>query len=311
MKTVFVADLGGTKVAAAILDATGKILARKTEPVDTSSKLAPAEQVARLASELGTYVGKANAYISAAVAIPGLVRRNGTVWAPNLPGWDKVPLARLLQTKLKVPVVVESDRNAAVLGETFAQKGAARGKTDVVVMIVGTGIGVGILSEGRLVRGAHELSGCAGWMVVTEQESAERKQCGTLEAFTAGPGIARSGREVFPKLTDARELADKARNGNRKAKQVYQRAGTLLGYGVANLVSLFDPQVVVFAGGMSGAADLFWDDLLSAALDRAQPLAAKQVRIKLSRLGGDANLYGCAKLAWEAAPKARAATAGT
>ena len=105
--------------------------------------------------------------------MPGLVRRDGTVWAPNLPGWKRMALARRLKGALGVPVMVESDRNAAVLGKTW--RGAARGKSDVIVLMLGTGIGAGILSGGRLVRGAHELAGCAGWMVVTDEYGVEAR----------------------------------------------------------------------------------------------------------------------------------------
>ncbi len=282
--TVLAADLGGTKLALALVDSAGKVSARRTEPVDLSFQLGPVHQIARLARELGGH------FSAAGVAIPGLVRRDGTVWAPNLPGWERVPLARLLAAKLRVPVVVESDRNATVLGESW--RGVARGKSDVVVLIVGTGIGAGILSGGRLVRGAHELSGCAGWVALTGDDNPESLRCGELEALTAGPGIARAAG-----ASNAQEAAGAARQNDTNARAIFRRAGELLGLAVANLISLFDPEVVVFGGGMAGAADLFWDELTRTALARCQPLAAKQVKLRLSRLGAEANLLGAARLA--------------
>jgi glucokinase len=276
-------DLGGTKVAVAAVSANGKIRARKTEPVDTSSTDAPVEQIVRLVRQVD------GEFTAMGVAVPGLVRRNGTVWAPNLPGWDAVPLARTLRKRLRVPILVESDRNAAVLGEAW--RGAARGKSDVIVLIVGTGIGAGILSGGRIIRGAHELSGCAGWMVVTDHQNEFARQCGSLESLTAGPALVRSGR------APAEQLADAARRGNSQAKQLFTRAGVLLGRAVANLISLFDPEVIVLGGGLAGAADLFLDDLKRVARETAQPLAAPQVEITVSSLGHDANLLGAARLA--------------
>ncbi len=305
---VLAADLGGTKLALAAVDGRGRIRERRSERVDTSSVHAPAAQILRIANDLSARVGEFGA---AAVAVPGLVRRNGTVWAPNLRGWESVPLARMLCRKLRIPVVVESDRNAAVLGEAW--RGAARGKPDVIVLIAGTGIGAGILSGGRLVRGAHELSGCAGWMAVSDRNGAEVRRFGGLEAFASGAGIARAARKVirsgygakFRRLEEltAERVAELARAGDRTAKQIWQSAGRQLGLAVANLISLFDPEVVVFGGGMAGAADLFWDELTRTALARCQPLAAKQVQIRLSKLGGDANLLGCARLAWDAVEK--------
>lgn len=171
LPAAFAADLGGTKLAAALVSRQGKFLARKTEAVDLSSSRAPVAQICRLARELA---GK-NKLAGAAIAVPGLVRRSGTVWAPNLPGWDRVPVATLVRKTLQIPVEVESDRNAAVLGETWL--GAARGKSDAVVLLVGTGIGAGILTGGRLLRGAHELSGCRA--LKPAKEAAPQPCCGS------------------------------------------------------------------------------------------------------------------------------------
>src|SRR6266540_5623262 len=141
MRNVIAVDLGGTKVAAAEVSERGKVGRRTEEPVDLSSTRAPIDQIVRMAKLIdGEAVG---------VAVPGLVRRDGTVWAPNLPGWDRIPLARELKRKLRLPVFIESDRNAVVLGESW--RGAGRGRSDVIVLIVGTGIGAGILSGGALV----------------------------------------------------------------------------------------------------------------------------------------------------------------
>jgi glucokinase len=285
---VFAADLGGTKLACAVVDSAGKILARRTEPVDTSSPRAPVAQITRVADDLRARWK----YSAAGVAVPGLARRNGTVWAPNLPGWERMPLVRLLRAQLNTPVIVDSDRNAVVTGEAW--RGAARGKSDVVVLIIGTGIGAGILSGGRLIRGAHELSGCAGWMCVTDDEPALARKIGGLESLAAGPAIARLSR-----TESAEELAELARTGDQKAQKTFHRAGHLLGRGVANLISLFNPQVVVLTGGLTKAADLFVDELQSTALARCQPLIAREVKIRVSRLQANANLLGAAKLALE------------
>lgn len=310
-RTILAADLGGTKLSVALVDARGRILARQTEPVDASKPHAPINQILRQAKSLAENSRrKFGSFAAAGVAIPGLVRPNGTVWAPNLPGWERIPLARLLRERLRVPVVVESDRNAAVLGEAW--RGAARAKTDVIALLVGTGIGAGILSGGRLIRGAHELSGCAGWMVITEEEEDEFLRVGCLEALTAGPAIARAAREALsagaggelakfgPGSLTALDVATAARRGDDVAHRIFEQAGRRLGLAVANLISLFDPQVVVLGGGLAGAAELFLDALERAARARAQPLAAPKVRIVTSRLGADANLLGAARLAWDA-----------
>jgi glucokinase len=132
---------------------------------------------------------------------------------------------------------------------------------------------------------------------------------GQLESLAAGPAITRAAqrelardnrgllKEIPPEMIDAYKVAEVARRGDRLGKQVYRRAGTLLGYGVANLVSLFDPEIVVIGGGLAGASDLFLDTLRTAMKERAQPIAAKKVKVAVSRLGGTANLLG---VAWAA-----------
>ena len=304
---VLAVDLGGTKLAAALVDPDGKVLTRRSVQVDGSSALAPVKQIVGLARELVGAKSLRGRVAAAGVAVPGLVRRDGSVWAPNLPGWEKMALARRLKSALGVTVVVESDRNAAVLGEAW--RGAARGKRDAIVLMLGTGIGAGILCGGRLVRGAHELSGCAGWMVVTDEPGPEVQRLGQLESLAAGPAIARAAKkelargkggllkEISADRIDAYKVAEAARRGDIVGIEVYLKVGRLLGYGVANLVSLFDPEIVVIGGGLAGASDLFLDALRKGMKQRAQPIAAKKVKIEVSRLGGDANLLG---VAWAA-----------
>jgi len=304
---VVAVDLGGTKLAVALVDRKGRVLRRQSTSVDASSSLAPVNQIVELTRELVGWKGTNRKASAVGVAVPGLVRRDGTVWAPNLRGWGKMALAQRLKKALRVPVIVESDRNAAVIGETW--RGAARGRSHAIVLMLGTGIGAGIFSAGRLVRGAHELSGCAGWMVVTDGHGKEARRVGQLESLAAGPAIARAAkkqlsrrigasRKAIPaKPINAYEVAEAARRGDRVSSRVYLEAGRLLGYGVANLVSLFDPEIVVIGGGLAQASDLFLNALRKSMKERAQPISGKQVRVVTSELAGDANLLGVARLA--------------
>jgi glucokinase len=308
---IFAADLGGTKCSAAIIDQKGRVVDRRKVPVDLTSSSAPVLQIRQLAEELSGGKSPKKAFAAAAVAVPGLVRRSGTVWAPNLPGWERMPLASRLKRSFRIPVVVESDRNAAVLGECW--RGAARGKSDAILLTIGTGVGAGILSGGHILRGAHELSGCAGWLTVTREDVPDASRLGELESLAAGPAIARAAQK---RLRDGEEsslsqldvasittldVASAARQGDRLALDIFHSSGRLLGFGVANLVSLFDPEIVVIGGGMAAAADLYLESLQEAMFERAQPLALKQVRVTVSKLGDLVNLLGCARLAWEVA----------
>jgi len=309
VRNVLTVDLGGTKCSAAIVDRKGRIVSRRTVSVDLSSPSAPVLQILQLGRDLAAPKEPKEVFVAAGIAVPGLVRPNGKVWAPNLPGWERMPLAGRLKRSLGIPVLVESDRNAAAMGECW--RGSARGKSDVIVLMIGTGIGAGILSGGRIIRGAHELSGCAGWLTVTREELAKTAEIGELESLAAGPAIARAVQKRLregeasslskldaAKIT-AHEVATAARQGDPLARDVFARAGRLLGFGVANMVSLFDPQVVIIGGGMAAAADLYLESLRSAMCERAQPLAAKHVRVVVSKLGDAVNLLGCARLAWD------------
>jgi glucokinase len=311
MPYTFAVDLGGTKCSAAVIDRIGRTVSRRIVPVDLASRSGPIHQILQLATDLAGGKKPANAFVAAAVAVPGLVRPGGTVWAPNLPGWERMPLASRLKRALGIPVVVDSDRNAGVLGECW--RGAAQGKSDAIVLMIGTGIGAGILSGGRIVRGAHGLSGCAGWLTITREDVPEASQGGELESLVAGPAIARVARKRLDngeasslsqlngsKIT-AHEVAAAARQGDRLALDIFNRSGRLLGFAVANLVSLFDPEIVVLGGGMAAVADLYLESLQKAMFERAQPLAAKKVKIAVSKLGDMANLLGCARLGWESA----------
>ena len=302
-------DLGGTKCSAAVIDRKGKILARRSVPVDVGTRLGPVSQIVELAKEHAAGKNPAAAYVGVGVAVPGLVRRDGSVWAPNLPGWEKMPLAKHLSRSLGLRVEVESDRNAAVLGEMWL--GAARGKSDAIVLMIGTGIGAGMLSGGRIVRGAHELSGCAGWLTITRENVQAAQGCGELESLAAGPGIARSAQQRLKNGEDsslrnldhskisAHDVAAAARSGDALAIDVFNRAGRFLGYGIANLVSILDPEVIVIGGGMAAVADLYIAPLKQAMLERAQPLAAEKVKIVVSKMADTVNLLGCARMVWQ------------
>jgi glucokinase len=148
-------------------------------------------------------------------------------------------------------------------------------------------------------------------MVVTDEPVKKGHHLGQLESLAAGPAIAHAAKkelargkdgllkEIPEDSIDAYQVAEAARRGDRVGIAVYLNAGRLLGYGVANLVSLFDPEIVVISGGLAGASDLFLDALRKAMKERAQPIAVKKVKVTVSRLGGDANLLGMAWVAME------------
>jgi glucokinase len=288
-----VADLGGTKIAVARVRDNGAISHQFTEPTPSGGAEAVVETLMNMLGRLPS-----TGACALGVDVPGLAYSDGSVWAPNIPGWEKMPLGEMLSTRFSLPVTIESDRNAFVTGEAW--RGAAANCSDVVFVAIGTGIGAGIISGGRLVRGHAELAGCLGWMTVCEQFRAEYKAIGCLESRAAGPGIARAGQRAYGHPIETRDLARRARTGDPKAKELITRAGSELGRGLANVVSILNPEIIVVGGGVAALGSLLLAPARESMKRWAQPLAAKQVRITRSRLGGRAGLIGAAKLAFEA-----------
>lgn len=306
-------DLGGTKIAAGVVASSGKL--RSNVRVVT-----PASGVK---NALKAIFDAAHAAVAASgldwqpiraigVGVPGAYDpKTETVWAPNLPGWKKVPLKRRLEDALERPVFVEGDRNVQALAEAWL--GSGKGARNLVFLTVGTGIGAGIIADGRLIPGARGVAGAAGWLVTESQWRAEFGRVGCLEFHGAGPAVARIAaralradpRSLVQKLAAQRQgkitaevVAAAARRGDATARRVLEEVGTNLGRGVASIICLLNPEVVVLGGGLAGAGEFILRPLRRAVRQWGQPLASRQVRIVRSRLGVDAGILGAARYAF-------------
>ena len=293
------ADLGGTKIAAARVSDSGKVTHQLETPTPAAGGMEVVNSIIDLLGQLMPREG-AGAPDGIGIGVPGLAYPDGLVWAPNLRGWERMPLGRLLRRRFRLPVLVESDRNAFVTGEAWL--GSAKSCRDVVFVAIGTGVGAGIISGGRLLRGSGELAGCLGWMAVRDPYLPAYRSVGCLEFHVAGPGIARAARRLFHRPLEAREVVKLAREGDARALRVIAQAGQLLGLGLANLVDVLNPQMILIGGGVAGAGSLLFEPARATMKRWAQPLAAKQVRICRSRLGKRAGLLGAAKLCFDRFP---------
>jgi glucokinase len=225
------------------------------------------------------------------MSVPGIYHRDrGTVWAPNIAGWDDYPLLDELRRATDAPVAVESDRTCCIMGEVW--QGEARGAKNAIFVAVGTGIGAGILADGRVLRGAQDVAGATGWLVLDGGYRDEYAACGNFEYHAAGPGIARAAG-----VATAEEAFAAFARGDERAVRAVRTAVSYWGRAVANYVSLFNPEVIVFGGGVFGPAAALLDDVYAEAGKWAQPISIKQVRLKASALGADAALYGAAAVA--------------
>jgi glucokinase len=287
-----VVDLGGTKIAAARVDSGGNVTHQHVAPTPRIGGKAVVAAVIDLLEQIPS-----RDICAIGVDVPGCAYADGSVWAPNLRGWKRMPLGAMLKKHFKLPVLVESDRNAFVTGEAW--QGVARGCRDVIFLAVGTGIGAGIISSGRLVRGSGELSGCLGWMAVEHKFSPRYKEVGCLEAHLGGAGIAAHASRVLKTAITTRDLIQLARKGDPAAMKLIAEAGEYLGLALANMVSVLNPEMIVIGGGVAAAGNLLLSPAKKTMRQWAQPLAAKQVRVVRSRLGGRAALLGMAKMAFD------------
>jgi glucokinase len=304
-------DVGGTKLSAALFSADGGIHHRKKVPLNKAGGDEAASQVASLIAEYG---GAGQAPTAIGIVIPGIVfDESGEVWAPNIPGWDHYPLRDRLREATGTEVVLDSDRAAYVLGEQWC--GAARGAKDVVFLAVGTGIGAGILIDGRLCRGAGDIAGAVGWFALTPEFRPDYASRGCFESEASGTAVGERAIEalgsqpsgLISELVDgelngitAEVVVEAARRGDGSAQEVLDHAATYLAMGIANIVSALNPEIVVLGGGLMQARELLLDPIKNEFRRWAQPIAAEQVRLELSALGEDAGLFGAGRLAWNA-----------
>ncbi len=292
-RPVLAVDLGGTKASFAVIDADGAVRARTKRPSHEGGVAVSYEALAAAAADTVRAAGLQWKDVRAAgVVVPGIYNpATGRAWAPNLWGRDEVALGDELRARLPVPVVIDSDRSGYVLGEAW--RGAARGATDVVFLAVGTGIGAGILSHGRLVRGSGGIAGAVGWFALDPRWREDYGRMGGFEAEAAGPALARRFGAA-----SAEDVAAAARRGDPAARRAVDETVEWLAMGIANLISVLNPQVVVLGGGLMQASDLFLEPVRHAVRRWAQPLAVEQCRIELTALGEDAALFGAARLAF-------------
>jgi glucokinase len=295
-------DLGGTKLSLAVFSNEGKILNKDFFTLD---KRIGKEVGALISQSIKRYVGEVT---SIGISIPGISRaKSGTVWAPNIPGWDDYPLLReVQQTSPGVPVIIQDDRACSILGEQW--QGAAQNATNAIFLAVGTGIGAGILCDGRIINGSNNIAGAIGWMALQKPFEKKYTSTGCFEYYASGEGIARYALEKMdqskgyrgvlrqPNLS-AYAVFEAYEAGDAIAKEVLNECIEYWGMACANLVSIFNPEKIVFGGGVFGPAARFIPLIEREARKWAQPISIRQVEFVQSSLGTDAALFGAASFA--------------
>lgn len=306
MDTYIAVDIGGTQLRAAVFP-EGETKPTVTKRIPTKGK--DQSTVDRLLDLIASAWPSEGAVKGIGLAAPGpLNHRLGIVYrAPNIPGWENLPLAKIVRDRFNVPTVLGNDANMAALGEW--KYGAARGYSCVLYITVSTGIGGGIIEDGELILGANGLAGELGHVTV----HAEGPLCscghrGHLESFASGTAISSYVREqlalgVPSSLSEihnlsARDVSLAAEQGDPLAKGALNRAGTYLGHALADYLHMFNPAIIVLGGGVSRSGSLFIEPLRTAISERIlAPEYLHGLVITTAVLGDDAGLMGTLALA--------------
>ncbi len=304
-KIIIGVDLGGTRIRAARLDDQLKILSREETLTLADEGLEPT--LNRIKQQIHRVMQPGETVAGIGISAPGpLNPKTGViVHPPNLPGWLEVPLGDILKEEFGVPVYVGNDANVAILAEVA--RGAAQGYRHAIYITVSTGIGSGIIVDGRLLLGKEGLAAEAGHMVMIVEP-----YVGSLETEAAGPDMAaqavkrmEAGEPSMMKImvngdlskVSGKTVGDAALKGDALAVSIVERSGKIIGCGIVNLLHLFNPEIIVVGGGVANLGDLLFKPMRKAIEDYSIAEAYwRDLIITTPDLGEDVSIVGAAAL---------------
>lgn len=307
LPTVLAYDIGGTKVAVAVVDGRGRVLEELRVPVRLEEgKAAVLKEFGDLGAELlRRHPGCRRVGVGSAGPLDP---RRGVLLDPtnfktSAGTWGKVPLASILSRRLKRPVFVDNDAAAAVLAEH--RIGAGKGFDNVMVLTLGTGLGTGVICNGELVRAGRGLHPEGGHLILKADDRTALCGCGNLgcaEAYLSGGGFSRRARAALGEpLVTAKELCERARAGNSAALALFDEYATMLAIAIHNYVVIYAPEIVVLTGSFAHAADLFLTQArmrLEKLLVRRREGVDMMPRLAVSPLENRAGIVGAAFVAF-------------
>lgn len=308
-------DFGGTNVKAALVDADGRVLAKSSSPTDTTA--APEvviTQMADLAESLAAGEGVSrDDIVGAGLGSPGPLdfHRGMVLHSVNLPTWENVPVRDLLSARLRLPVALDNDANAAAFGEYWA--GAGKGGGDFVMLTLGTGLGAGVVLGGKLLHGHHDNAAELGHMIVVpdglpcgcgqrgcvEQYAAAAAVAGRVQtAIESGEDSSLASRLRDGGAIDAKLVVEAMGQGDALCMRIWDEACKYLAIACVNIQHAFNPESIVLGGGMAEAGDVLLDPVRRHFAQRTWRLETDRPQIRLATLGYDAGVIGAAGLGW-------------
>jgi len=312
-RTVIAIDVGGTKISGGIVSDCGDIKFFRRESTNKEGGYRVVDQIICMIKSLLALVEGSKYIAGIGISVPAAVNNNVIIMAPNIRGWENLPIAELIKSRLGVdiPVIVIDDRVAVALGECWL--GVARGKKNVVVITIGTGLGAGIIINGQPYFGSTGVAGAIGWWITDREELDRRTEKGFLEEKIAGPAIAQKAITVLKGEKQKTEtllldlcrgnldnitsemVFEAAQKGDSFAKRIIKEVAVSLGIAISNIVSILNPEIIVITGSV-GKALIDSSRIIKGIVEKfSQPYAAKNVEIVFSELGHYAYLLGVAK----------------
>ncbi|MFH1232217.1 MAG: ROK family protein [Planctomycetota bacterium] len=321
-------DIGGSHISAALVNPKGKIITKKVisflKPPDGKKGLLIIEQLIK--EVIYNRPTKLNSIIGIGISCPGSVDvRNGVVLAdsPNLIGWKGTKIKQALETTFKIPVLIDNDANLAAWGEKYW--GAGKNNRNFICLTLGTGVGGGIIINDKIYHGSHFYAGEIGHMKIKSdppdrKSPPDRVSCragsraggplcscgsrGCLEALVGAPAIVREF--IKPKTIStvsfqitAKTVFDAARRGNKIARKVVYQTACYLGYAIASLVNIFDPEIIVIGGGIAQAGKIIFQPISNIVKTNVMMHPFRVLRIVPAKLGENAGILGAAALVFD------------
>ncbi len=292
-------DLGATRIKMALVDRSGRVSYRREIDTPFNAKRSQIidSLVDNIAYILKTSSTKKKDVAGIGIGVPGPVdsKRGIVKYFPNIKGWSKVPLKAILQKRLGLKVVLDNDVNAMTLAEYAF--GAGKGAVNLICITLGTGVGGGIIIDGRLYRGSTMCAGEIGHIPINEK--GPRCNCrgiACLERYVGNRYVLGRARRILGKGITLERIDELAETGNKKALGIWQDVGNKLGIALTGAVNLLNPDMIIVGGGVSKAGELILTPMRKTLKARAMKDQAKHVKIVRAKLGGNAGIIGASLL---------------
>ncbi len=306
-------DVGGTNIKAALVDTEGKIVYSATTPTRAEMGFeAGINNIKQAIKDLMQETKETPQTIEAiGFGLPGQINyKEGLVInLPNIPGWVNVPLAQIIEDEFKIKTKLDNDVRCAALGEL--NFGAGKDSQNLICITVGTGIGSGIVLNGKLVRGCANVAGEIGHikMNLTGGPLCGCGDYGCLEAYASGPAIVSMAREYISggKSAKYKEMApdgvitpyivaQSALQGDAVSIQIFKQIGKIIGVGLSSVINLLNPEKIIIGGGVADAGEILLEPIRQTILDRAMPIQAQSVEVVNAQLANTAGVIGASLL---------------